>query len=518
MDQTTQSVKPRAGYRRMLAVSGAALLPLLALVGLFLANVPIGQPDFLIYRYSPWWLMRLNHAWFALGLGSAGLALLWMGLGGRKQLQPSMIGGAMLAYALLAGWTLWAPPVSVGQHLVNLISPSHDGAFVHEGCPDGTPLPSIRTYVSQTFYERLEREPHEMRGRRVLSNPPGVTIAAVLTQRLVDSSPRLQRWLINNFDLEELEDPRQQPLFAAMLLFAAGLTVVWALALGPAYLMCRLWMPRLAAVTVAFACVFNPATVNFTPGKDPAQLFTILLLMWTWLTGYVRVQARWAFAAGVILAVATMIGLIHLWIFAILVVATGCHALRRPEQPRIHHLRSWALKCFLPALAGGLVVALLAYLTLDWNIIYMALRVGVRYHQIQLPVITDPFYWTLVGLPMFLLFVGPLFWSQVLALRVNRVERPARLGAWLLGVTVLVLVYTYFGANNSETPRLWMAFIPLLLLPLGLRRTAFTNDSPVHRRLCILLLALQLVITVAHWSLMDVRESEHRISTNRMWD
>ena len=518
MNQTTQPARKRNGYRRLLGASGAALLPLLALIVLFNAKVPLGQPDFLVYRYSPWWLLRLNHVWFALAFGSAGMALLWLGLWGKRQLQPLMIGGAALAYVLLAGWTLWAPPIPVDQHLVNLVSPSHDGAFVQEGCPRGVPLPSIRTYVSETFYEHLERDPHEMQGRRVLSNPPGVTVVAILAQRLINSSPRLQQWFIDTFDLDQLDDAWQQPLFAAMLLLAFAFTVVWALSLWPAYLLCRLWMPRLAAVTVAFACVFNPATVNFTPGKDPAQLFTILLLMWTWLTGYVRMRAGWTFAAGAILAVATMIGLVHLWVLAILVVATCGHALHRAEQSRLHALRSWFLKCFLPAGAGGLVVALLAYVTLDWNIIYLAVRVGVRYHQIQLPVITDPFGWTLVGLPLFLLFVGPLFWAQVLALRVLRVERPAVLGGWLLGVTLLVLVYTYFGANNSETPRLWMAFIPLLLLPLALRRAAFTHDSLSHRRLCMLLLALQLVITVVHWSLMDVRESEHRISTKRMWD
>ena len=357
-----------------------------------------------------------------------------------------------------------------------------------------------------------------MQGRRVLSNPPGVTVAAILTQRFINSSPRLQQWFIETFELDQLEDPWQQPLFAAMLLLAFGFTLVWALSLWPAYLMCRLWMPRLAAVTVAFACVFNPATVNFTPGKDPAQLFTTLLLIWTWMTGYVRRRARWTFATGVILAIATMIGLIHLWIFAILIVATCGHALHCAEASRLGALRLWFLRCLLPAGAGGLVVALLAYVALDWNIVYMALRVGVRYNQIQLPVIADPFWLTLVGLPLFLLFVGPLFWAQVLALRVNRVEHPSALGAWLLGVTLLVLLYTYFGANNSETPRLWMAFIPLLVLPLALRRAVFTHDSLSHRRLCVLLLALQIVITVAHWSLMDVRESEYRISTKRMWD
>ena len=140
MDQHTQPVQPPNGYRRMLGVSGAALLPLLALIVLFLAQVPLGQPDFLIYRYSPWWLLRLNHAWFALALGSAGMALLWLGLWGRKRLQPVMVGGAVLTYILLAGWTLWAPPIPVDQLLVNLVSPSHDGAFVHEGCPRGTAL------------------------------------------------------------------------------------------------------------------------------------------------------------------------------------------------------------------------------------------------------------------------------------------------------------------------------------------------------------------------------------------
>jgi hypothetical protein len=306
-------------------------------------------------------------------------------------------------------------------------------------------------------------------------------------------------------------------------------------------------MPPLASAAVAFACVFNPSTVDFTPGKDPAQMLTVLAILYFWFAGYLRGGKVRGFVVGLIFAVATMIGLIHVWILAIAAVATFWHAVlgrnmgdrvvgdhassRSPvgrlESPHLtpdetglsRALRRWLTCCLVPAVGGGLVVAIVAYLTLDWNVVKCALLVGLRYGDIQEGIIAEPVYWALVGLPMFLLFVGPMPWVQVLGMRKDVSDGAAMLARNILICTVIVLVYTYFFANNNETPRLWMPFIPLLIIPLALRRPVFRLDTVAARRVCILLLAIQLVVTVFHWSLMDVRESEYRIfETQRLWD
>ncbi|HNQ24685.1 MAG TPA: hypothetical protein PKK06_16510 [Phycisphaerae bacterium] len=550
MSSTIVSAEERASTRGgLLGVVVAAVTPLLVLAALFLFGVPIGQPDFLVYRYSPVWPLRLTAAWWALGAGGAGVWLVAVACGARPAAWRWCVAGAVGLYGVLVAWTLWGPPYRTQYHLFNLISPSHDGAFFREG----EDIASLREYLSQGFGERLRAEPEQMAGRRVLSNPPGMTVLAVFAQRLVRGQPWLSAWLIQTFGLDELEDPEQRPMCAAMLVLSAWLTVLWGLALWPAYLLCRLWMPPPAALTVAFACVFNPATINFTPGKDPAQILTIMLLMWTVLATFQRRRMGWGLAAGALLPAATMLGLVHVWIIALVAVAAGWHALR--SGWRVGELLT---RVGLPMLAGAAAVVAVAWVTLGWNLVETAARVAVRYHEIQLPIITEPFYWTLVGLPMFLLFVGPLFWVQLTVLRrgtrgvclgrtgsgsggdeTQRVLGGHGAGQWplpngrgsdrgrgeagalggrLLVVAVGVMVYSYFFANNSETPRLWMAFIPVLLLGLALRRPVLLGDGAAARRLCVVLLALQLTVTVGHWSLMDVRETEWRLSTQRMWD
>ena len=163
-------------------------------------------------------------------------------------------------------------------------------------------------------------------------------------------------------------------------------------------------------------------------------------------------------------------------------------------------------------------MCVVAYVTLGWNMLETAWRVGIRYGQIQEGVIADPWYLTLVGLPLFLLFVGPMFWMILVAMRSNMGDAAAALGGRMLWCAAVVMTYSYFFANNSETPRLWIPFIPLLLVGMGLRRSALRGERGISLTLWTVFVALQIGVTLAHWSLMDVRESEYRLSTGRMWD
>jgi hypothetical protein len=533
---------PEASPRPMVLIIAGAI-PLVALILLYVCNVPIGQPH-LLYRYSPLVPLRLMAAIFGLLFGGFAIWALYetLHVGGRWR---RWFGGvSILGCIALVLWTYFAPPAHFRQVIFNLQSPSHDGAFVVEGWT----IESIPEYLSSSFYERLRNEPEDMAGRRVLSNPPGATVVALLCRRWVEHSPSIRTWLFNRYEeLKEVDEPFLQTTFAANLVLAMLFTVAWGFSLIFGYRLCRLWMPPLASAAVAFACVFNPSTVNFTPGKDPAQMLTVLAILYFWFAGYLRGGKTRGFVVGLIFAAATMIGLIHVWILAIAAVATFWHAAlgrnvgdrgvgdrlcSRSSVDRLeslphapdgagfpHALRRWLTCCLVPAVGGGLVVAIVAYLTLDWNIIKCALLVGLRYRDIQEGIIAEPLYWTLVGLPMFLLFVGPMLWAQLLGMREDVSDGTAALARNILICTAIVLVYIYFFANNNETPRLWMPFIPLLIIPLALRRSMFRLDTVAARRVCVLLLAIQLVVTVFHWSLMDVRESEYRIfETQRMLD
>ena len=488
----------------------AGAVPLVALIVLYLADVPIGQPH-LLYRYSPLVPLRLLAAGVALLIGGPSLWLLYRGLARRGTDRVVVVAFSLAGFVALVLWTYFAPPKYYRQIVFNLESPSHDGAFVIEG----RTVDSIQDYVSTDFNDRLQLDPEDMLGRRVLSNPPGVTIVSILCRRLIEDSPDLGDWMIGGLaELGEVEDPVQQADFAAHLVLAMIFTLVWGCGLFFGYRLCRLWMPRMAAAAVAFACVFNPATVNFAPGKDPAQLAGVLAVLYFYFAAYVHRRFFFASLAGMVFAVATMFGLIHVWILAIAVAATLWHTMATGNGKR-----RWLATCFLPLIGGGLMVCAVAWLMFDWNIIKTALHVGVRYGQIQEGVIADPFYLTLIGLPMFLLFVGPMLWAQLIAARRDVADIWAKLAGIMLACTIAVMTYAYFFANNNETPRLWIPFIPLLIVPLAMRRSLFRGDTRNARRACAVLIALQLTVTVLHWSLMDVRESEYRIfTTQRMWD
>ncbi len=485
------------------------LAPLFLLIALYAFRIPLGQPHFVL-RYSSMLPSRLGRAGVGLLIGLVGVAALyhWLRCAKGAPLARVWAGASITLYVALVFWTFFAPPAYVAQHSFNLLSPSHEGAFVVEA----RSVTSIRDYVSSTFYERLGKTPEEMRGRRVLSNPPGMTVLSVLMNRLVRGAEALRSVLVSSFGLGELDDFDQQTEFAAAMLLALLMTALWGASLAFGYGLCRLWLPPAAAATIAFCSVFNPATVNYTPGKDCVQLLTTLAVLYFWSKALLHKQARPAVMAGMAFVISLLVGLVHVWIVVIIMAATLWDALRRGEGPR----SAWR-HCLLFFLMGAAGLSLAFYGTVGWNVLSTTYRIAVRYNEIQLPIITEPFHWTLVGLPLFLLFAGPCFWVEATGVRRDLHDAPAALGGAVLVATGLAMLYSYFFANNSETVRLWIPFIPLLQWGMALRRSPFRDDDPHARAFCLKLLVLQLAVTLVQWSVMDVRESEWRLLSGRMW-
>ena len=80
------------------------------------------------------------------------------------------------------------------------------------------------------------------------------------------------------------------------------------------------------------------------------------------------------------------------------------------------------------------------------------------------------------------------------------------------------MLTTYLVGITYELPRLWIAFLPLLLLgvtadvPLLHGRTTRRALKPV-----MLVVIVSLVVSSWHWTLLDVRESEYRLETGRFF-
>jgi hypothetical protein len=71
------------------------------------------------------------------------------------------------------------------------------------------------------------------------------------------------------------------------------------------------------------------------------------------------------------------------------------------------------------------------------------------------------------------------------------------------------------GFTNLETPRLWIPFVPLLLLGSLLRIEALRQPSRRVALALAVLVATQVTAAALQWSFMDMRETESRLAEQR---
>lgn len=507
--------------RRELMILLAALLPPLTLCILCTLQIPLGKPGTLTYLYSPIPAHRLRGALAAIPL--AALAGCAIGLCGAESIARRRTGLLLAALCLvgLGTWSYLAPPEHIKQHVFNMQSPSHDGAFIYEAFQ----FDDVHAYL-RDFPRRAATPPAEMKGTRVISNPPGTTLLAyAVRQSLGDQA-------LDVLDVpDETADLRFFRVRAGVGLATLWiLTVLWIASAVPLYVAGRLFAPQAPAAAFAMLSVASPMTLLFAPGKDVAQLFTLSLPLCLWLYAW-HTGRRWsALLAGALVPLAAMVGLVHLWLAAISLVATLAVTRREdgsahsPADPRTRpgpH-RAAGLQLALFALLGA-SAASAALLTLGIDLPATLRAVARAQAEVTRGPGAMPLTWQLLGVPIFLLFCGPAVWLAVASawLRDERPASPdARFGRLLARLTLLVMLAT-IGFTNMETPRLWIPFAPLLLLAALIRfcteasRTGAPAAAPTsHRRqarLLGLLVFSQLAAGALQWSLMDMRETETRL-------
>ena len=177
-------------------------------------------------------------------------------------------------------------------------------------------------------------------------------------------------------------------------------------------------------------------------------------------------------------------------------------------------MRAFCLRCIAPAACGAAAAALALFVLCDWNVLATGRAVAASQAEVTRGADAMPFLWQTLGIPLFLLFAGPALWATF-PWRLSRRRRApassdARLGSHLFLVTAVVLVVTV-GFTNLETPRLWIPFVPLLLLG-GLLRGPFAASIGRRRALFLaVLVTVQISCSAAQWCLMDARETEYRL-------
>ena len=492
----------------------AAVLPFSLLVLLYRLALPLGMSGRFVYLYSPVAGWRLRSIPAALLLAGAIGFGTWLLSASRQYHQR--VGLTLVAIGLigLAFWAYLAPPDHLKQHIFNMESPSQDGAFAREAARIG----DVRIYL-QAFPQRAQTPPQQMRGTRVISNPPGTTLLAYGLRRLLgpwsllhDDIHRLVEQDEVKFD--ETGELSETALVAFCQRAAQGivlcwaLVVIWLLSAVPLYALGRLFFLPQPAAVFAVCCLISPMTLLFLPGKDAAQLLTAALPLWLWFVA-VRRELWWAaLLSGALFVPASMTSLIHVWLAVIVVVACLLDAWHSREQ-----LTCLLIRALLPAVIGATVIAGGLYILVDWNVLATAWAVAQSQADVTRGPDGMPLAWQLLGIPLFLLFAGPALWLVVMwwwgGINHSR-NRDSRLGFYLLICTLAVMLIT-IGFTNAETPRLWIPFVPLLLLGALLRLEAFHQPASRQRVMLSGLVFVQIVFSALHWVLMDMREAESRL-------
>lgn len=509
MSPDDRPIAPARATWQVLALGG--LVPLSVAVGLWYARVPLGCPGRLVYLYSPVFSLRMQAVPVALVLAAALAASVLLMSSARRLRRAGgflVLAGALTAVGV---WAYRAPPAHYEQHFLNLHSMSHDGAFVSEAVR----VDAIRTYL-HGFPQRARTPPAEMRGTRVISNPPGATLLAVAADRVATGFPALAGWVARPLADEPLPTDLKHRT-AVGFIFYGLLAMLWLVAVVPLYGVGRLFFPPGVAAAYAVCCAVTPMTLLFSPGKDPAQLLSVAVPLYLWLRAWRRGGTWTAAAAGAAFTLATVVSLVHVWVSAIVVLSTLLTVgARRADW------RAAGLRLLLPAAGGAVVAAVGLYVVADLNLWATARAVARSQAEITHGPGAMPWLWQALGVPLFLLFAGPACWAVGLWAGLRRAglepvrDDDARFGRRLVVLSALVMLATV-GFTNLETPRLWMPFVPLLLLGGLLQLSALRRPD---RRVVVLLAALVFVHVGAaaiQWALMDMRESETRLVEQRFF-
>ncbi len=257
---------PSGAWRAILwtAVFPPALTTLLALL-----NIPLGCPGTFTYLYSP--VPELRAIAASLALAPAALLGLGVWLVASDVARRRALGwiAAALGGAGLVAWAYFAPPAHLNQHLFNSQSPSQDGAFVRES----RTVDSLRDYLA-AFPDRARKPPQEMRGTRVVSNPPATTILAWAVRRSAAHWPALGQWASKPLQAAISSDPKYASLQGDIetgVLFLLSLWMLWAFSGLALFGAARSVLPAHAALAFAALCMFSPSGLLFTPGTGFLQ-------------------------------------------------------------------------------------------------------------------------------------------------------------------------------------------------------------------------------------------------------
>lgn len=282
-----------------------------------------------------------------------------------------------------------------------------------------------------------------------------------------------------------------------------SLPLAFGLTLFPLYYLARRLAGPLLALWAVFLLAALPSGIFFTPVLDQAYALPTVLavaLFWRGLTTRSLVAVA---GAAVVLSACLLMSLSFLAVVGFLIILTACHALLTPPDAPSQRW-SWPLKV-CGVLVLGLVIPLALFQLLTGfdvprvflKLLSIASQSARDQYDRRVAVMTYSkwIWWNLadvvvfVGLPAALLYLKGWFRlaRQLLATRAAPPE-----AIFHIAFLLTLLILNFSGVTLGEVARLWIMYMPFLLLLAAQELVALGLD----RSAAFVLLALQFAHAV----------------------
>lgn len=423
-------------------VASAALL-------VIVLNVPLGVP-------GEWTWARIEHAppfgWLPLGVLGVGSYAVFAWWGSRGLANPSR--------RVEVAWVSWLAIASVSVQVIVMTA-------APEGC-GLTKWSTIRLAGAGEYLMIAERDVNDIpqfwadypswlrrqNSAHLSTHPPGLIVGARLARNGVEAHPMLADWIVRMtppdlaVGIRSVLWPMSKSERATIVVIGGTTLLACALTVVPIYLLARARLSPSESWAAASLWPLVPSAILFQPTADCAYplLSTSAILFAAWAC---RSRSVTAVLSGIVLAVGMQFTLAFLPVGLIVAIVEVAHS-----GPRWRRIIYTALGFF--GLTGLIWMATSANPFLIW---WLNVRNHARFYE-QFP--RSYVAWVFIDVIELAVAVGlPAF---VWAIR-GLANRRDLVASWS---TVAVLLFLNLsGKNLSEVARLWLPFMPMLLIAAG---------------------------------------------------
>ena len=302
------------------------------------------------------------------------------------------------------------------------------------------------------------------------THPPGLVLLNWFTLQLLPYSPTLAQRLaqavypLRCTDLWLLEQPAATA--ASLGVWAVLPLLLGAAAIFPAYGLAKTLSTRGDKAKTAVLVAAVPALLLFAPLPDQLFALLTLLIVWCYVHGWHKQTPGWLLTAGLLLSLATFFSVGNA---ALLVVLAAYSLLTLWQQPLpVTQL----LKLLTPFVLGLSAVWLIYWL--GWGVPPWAIvQAGLAEHYGLVTTQRRYGTWFIFNLLDLTIFTGvPIVavFTAALTMAIQRLGRKSLTRSQLLAIStaVLILLLNLSGSTRGEVGRIWLFFMPLLVVSGGL--------------------------------------------------